>query len=201
MSEILINEFRAGENRVQCGEHDLYQKLWRELEAFGDDPSDRTPIVLGLETMSEVSSLDEVVYQLSRANSIALKTMSLGVIWVTRSSGTFADVSRSSRSSFRPVRIEFSRYGESDLREILRYRAGVAFRETTTTRSGDGYEVESDVLSEGVLDRVAEIAAGEYGGDAEEALALLREAGRAAQETDDGVVTVEDVVEAHNAIC
>lgn len=194
----IINEFRD-DNPVKYGEHDLYRKLWRELEAFGDDPDDRTPVLLVLDAPGPLSDLDDLVYELTRANADALETVSLATLWITHDAATFAGLSAGADSSFHPVPIEFSRYDASDLREILAARAGDAFHETTVTEAADGYEVEGAVLSDGVLDRVATLAEDEYGGDARNAMELLHGAGFRAKRTADGLVTADHVEAEHEA--
>ncbi len=176
----LLNALRLSENHISesgYSKSEIYTKLWRELD-------DRGGIVLLV--LDEVDHIhkgeDSVLYQLSRARENGnLKDARVGVIGISNDLTFRERLSPKVRSSLCERTISFPHYNANELREVLRQRASVAFKD--------------DGLTEDVIPKCAALGA-QASGDARHALDLLLTAGDIARGDDEEVVQEVHVEEA-----
>jgi len=108
---------------------------------------------------------DEILYNLCRINS-ELKNARLSIIGITNELGFINNLDPRVRSSLSEEEFVFPPYNATQLKDILRQRASIAFRE--------------GAVADGVIEKCAALAAQEHG-DARRALDLLRVAGELAE--------------------
>ncbi len=127
---------------------------------------------------------DELLYRLTRANE-ELSFSKISVVGITNDLRFVDNLDPRVRSSLGEVELVFPPYNASQLEDILRDRARLAFR--------------PGVLRDGVISLCAALAAREHG-DARRALDLLRVAGEIAEREGSSYVDVEHVYKARAEI-
>lgn len=140
---------------------------------------DRVPIIVLDEAdrlFGSVHGEETVLYDIARAAEVF--SLNIGVVIITNREDVFAKMDQRIRSSLCQRRVIFERYNPSQLKDILRERASLAFFQ--------------GALDEGVIPTCAGIGA-KRGGDARVALNALWQAGRRAEEENVKSVTVEHV--------
>ncbi len=176
----LVNALRPPEDHIPesgYSKSEVYAKLWQDLD-------DRGGIILIV--LDEVDHInqgeDSILYQLSRARENEnLQNARVGVIGISNDL-TFRDrLSPKVRSSLCERTISFPHYDANELREVLKQRANVAFKD--------------DALTDDVIPKCAALGA-QASGDARHALDLLLTAGDIARGNDEGVVQEDHVEEA-----
>ncbi|SEW11356.1 Cdc6/Cdc18 family protein [Natrinema salifodinae] len=154
---------------------EYYRRLWRIVDNRYD---------VALIILDEVDKIedDDILMQLSRAvESGKLTESTIGVIGISNKVRYKDSLDERIKSSLCEREYVFSPYDATQIREILRSR-GDAFHE--------------GVLEDGVVPRVAALAAREHG-DARKAIDILRFAGEIAEENDFETVTENCVDQAH----
>lgn len=154
---------------------EYYRRLWRIVDTRYD---------VALIILDEVDKIedDDILMQLSRAvESGKLTESTVGVIGISNKVRYKDSLDERIKSSLCEREYVFSPYDATQIREILRSRAD-AFHE--------------GVLEDGVVPRVAALAAREHG-DARKAIDILRFAGEIAEENDLECVTEACVDQAH----
>ncbi|QLK26966.1 orc1/cdc6 family replication initiation protein [Natrinema zhouii] len=154
---------------------EYYRRLWRIVDTRYD---------VALIILDEVDKIedDEILMQLSRAvESGKLTESTIGVIGISNKVRYKDSLDERIKSSLCEREYVFSPYDATQIREILRSRSD-AFHES--------------VLEDGVVPRVAALAAREHG-DARKAIDILRFAGEIAEENDHDSVTEDCVDHAH----
>ncbi|WP_226038826.1 orc1/cdc6 family replication initiation protein [Natrinema sp. DC36] len=154
---------------------EYYRRLWRIVDTRYD---------VALIILDEVDKIedDEILMQLSRAvESGKLTESTIGVIGISNKVRYKDSLDERIKSSLCEREYVFSPYDATQIREILRSRSD-AFHES--------------VLEDGVVPRVAALAAREHG-DARKAIDILRFAGEIAEENDRDAVTEDCVDHAH----
>ncbi|PGF17006.1 cell division control protein Cdc6 [Natrinema sp. CBA1119] len=154
---------------------EYYRRLWRIVDTRYD---------VALIILDEVDKIedDEILMQLSRAvESGKLTESTIGVIGISNKVRYKDSLDERIKSSLCEREYVFSPYDATQIREILRSRSD-AFHES--------------VLEDGVVPRVAALAAREHG-DARKAIDILRFAGEIAEENDHDAVTEDCVDHAH----
>ncbi|WP_440770632.1 Cdc6/Cdc18 family protein [Natronorubrum sp. DTA28] len=154
---------------------EYYRRLWQIVDSRYD---------VALIILDEVDKIedDDILMQLSRAvESGKLTESTVGVIGISNKVRYKDSLDERIKSSLCEREYVFSPYDATQIREILRSRAD-AFHE--------------DVLKDGVVPRVAALAAREHG-DARKAIDILRFAGEIAEENDLERVTEACVDQAH----
>lgn len=154
---------------------EYYDRLWTALDHRVD---------VGIVILDEIDKLetDDILMQLSRAvESGKLKDSTLGIVGISNKIRYRDDLNERVKSSLSEREFVFPPYDANQLQDILRSRQD-AFHE--------------DVLEEGVIERVAALAAREHG-DARKAIDILRYAGEIAQENGEQTVSIDHVNRAH----
>ncbi|RZV11074.1 cell division control protein 6 [Natrinema hispanicum] len=154
---------------------EYYRRLWRIVDSRYD---------VALIILDEVDKIedDDILMQLSRAvESGKLTESTIGVIGISNKVRYKDSLDERIKSSLCEREYVFSPYDATQIREILRSRSD-AFHE--------------GVLEDGVIPRVAALAAREHG-DARKAIDILRFAGEIAEESDLESVTEDCVDHAH----
>ncbi|ELY47609.1 Cdc6/Cdc18 family protein [Natronorubrum sulfidifaciens] len=154
---------------------EYYRRLWRIVDSRYD---------VALIILDEVDKIedDDILMQLSRAvESGKLTESTVGVIGISNKVRYKDSLDERIKSSLCEREYVFSPYDANQIREILRSRSD-AFHE--------------GVLEDGVVPRVAALAAREHG-DARKAIDILRFAGEIAEENDLESVTEACVDQAH----
>jgi len=187
----VTNEFRDHEERVKRGSHDVYGKLWRELDTLGGDHDD-TILLLVLDELARTSAFNEFIYQFSRSCDEYLDSVRPCLIAVSSDASVMDRLDSDAKSSFNPTEIRFPPYDANQLREILKQRAVEAFRNTQLVETGRGLELDSDVLSDDVIPLAAAVSTSDGAGDARKALTILSKAGKLAYRQE-----AEQIKEAH----
>ena len=168
----LVNSLRSPEDHIPesgYSKSEIYAKLWHEID-------DRGGIVLIV--LDEVDHInqgeDGILYQLSRARENEnLRNARVGVIGISNDLTFRNRLSPKVRSSLCERTISFPHYDANELREVLKQRAGVAFKDTA--------------LTDDVIPKCAALGA-QASGDARHALDLLLTAGDIARGNDEEVV-------------
>ena len=135
-----------------------------------------TGAVVALDEVDQLDHLTEVVYDLRDASDQA--GTAFGMVLLSNHPPSAFQLNNRSRSRLQYDAIEFPPYSKTELLKILRQRADQAFRR--------------DALGDTVLDTVAATVA-DRGGDCREALALLLQAGRRAEQEHAEKLTVDHV--------
>ncbi|MFC4542813.1 Cdc6/Cdc18 family protein [Halosolutus amylolyticus] len=154
---------------------EYYRRLWRIIDTRYD---------VALIILDEVDKIedDDILMQLSRAvESGKLTSSTVGVIGISNKVRYKDSLDERIKSSLCEREYVFSPYDATQIREILRSRSD-AFHE--------------GVLEDGVVPRVAALAAREHG-DARKAIDILRFAGEIAEENALETVTEDCVDRAH----
>ncbi len=151
----------------------LYRKFFELL-----DKKEQVVIII----LDEIDHLvkkagDEVLYNLTRINS-ELQKAQVSFVGISNSLTFLDDIDPRIKSSLDAEEILFPPYNAQQLKDILYQRAKLAFRE--------------GVIEEGVIEKIAAIAAREHG-DARKALELLRLAGEIAEREGAEKITLEHV--------
>ena len=127
---------------------------------------------------------DTFLYTLTRLNS-DLKKAQISIIGISNSLTFMDNLDPRVRSSLGEEEIVFSPYNALQLQDILKQRAGEAFK--------------GNVLEEGVIAKCAAYAAREHG-DARRALDLLRVAGELSEREGNGKITLNHIDESNQKI-
>lgn len=192
LARFVINEFRGRGEKVKRGSHDVFDKLWAELDTLGSD-TDNTVLLLVLDELARTGAFNEFIYRLSRASDEYLNNVKPCLIAVSSDGSVMDQLDSDAKSSFNPTEIQFPPYDATQLQAILRDRAAEAFRGTRVVKTGNGLQLESDVLSEGLIQLTAAMATQNQAGDARKALTLLSKAGKIAYREDAAEVRREHV--------
>ena len=175
----VTNTFRDPSQKVKRGSHDVFDKLWAELDALGNEKED-TILLLVLDEVAKAAQFNEFIYHLSRSADEYLDNVRPCLISVSSDASLLDRLDSDSESSFNPTEIQFQPYDANQLRDILKHRAADAFRDTKLVKTGRGLELQSKVLSDDVLPLVAAISTTDGAGDARKALTILSKAGKLA---------------------
>ncbi|RLI83910.1 hypothetical protein DRP04_00325 [Archaeoglobales archaeon] len=153
-----------------------FDENWRKFKNSID--GDKKVIVV-LDEIDKILPSCDLLYYLTRQQNICLVGISnkIGVMEMIKDKRVI--------SSFNPIKIVFKRYNSSQLADILRYRASMAFC--------------NGVLDDGVINYVASLAA-KSGGDARYALDLLAFSGDIAISEGRSKITVDIVRKAMNEV-
>ncbi|MFH8080693.1 MAG: ORC1-type DNA replication protein [Candidatus Aenigmatarchaeota archaeon] len=151
----------------------IYQTFFNALD------SERRIIILVLDEIDALVEKvgDEFLYNLTRINQ-ELKQAKVSIIGITNDLHFIEILDPRVKSSLREEEVLFIPYNATQLYDILKQRADIAFSE--------------GVLSEEVIPKCAALAAQEHG-DARRALELLRVAGEIAERLGDSKVTEKHV--------
>src|SRR3989344_2347667 len=141
-------------------------------------------IVLVLDEVDKVKDLDELIYGLTRGND-EMDKGSVSVIGISNNLTFKERLDPRTKSSLCEHEMVFPPYNAQELAEILRQRAGIAFRPGT--------------VEESAITNAAAIAAQESG-DARTAVMLLLRAGEIADRKNSGSVTDEEVKKAKKQV-
>ncbi|MFH5800972.1 Cdc6/Cdc18 family protein [Haladaptatus sp. CMAA 1911] len=120
---------------------------------------------------------DEILFKLSRAEESGKTGCYIGVVAISNKIEYYENLDERVKSSFQDDELVFHPYDAGQIREILSKRR-------------DAFQ--PDVLEEGVIPRVAALAAREHG-DARKAIEILSSAGKLAARNGDSGVTEEHV--------
>ncbi|MFC4553526.1 MULTISPECIES: Cdc6/Cdc18 family protein [Halorussus] len=195
LARLVINEFRFKHEKVKRGSHDVYETLWEELDSLGTE-DEETILLLVLDEIARSNSIDEFVYQFSRSTDEFLDTVRPCLVAVSSDASIMEDLDSDSESSFNPTEIQFDPYDANQLRQILKHRADVAFRDTELVETGQGLVLDSEVLADDVIPLAAAVSTADGAGDARKALDVLSKAGKLAYREQAEQVTAEHVREA-----
>ena len=135
-------------------------------------------VVLVLDELDKMNSPNEPIFNLSRCENISI----IGIANNLRLSEQFDSATL---SSFRERKILVKKYNATQLKDILRKRAKLAFNEET--------------ISDGVIEKCAALSAQENG-DARIALDLLKASGDIAEKEDSELITPDHVDKAEELI-
>ncbi|MFQ6009929.1 MAG: ORC1-type DNA replication protein [Candidatus Aenigmatarchaeota archaeon] len=127
---------------------------------------------------------DEVLYNLTRINE-ELNNSRVCIIGITNDLGFINSLDPRVRSSLSEEELIFPPYNAMQLRDILKARAEIAFREET--------------VGDGVIEKCAALAAQEHG-DARRALDLLRVSAEIAERQGDEAISIKHVDHAEEKI-
>jgi cell division control protein 6 len=185
----IANQFRETGNKLATRGYNYNQArdhLFREL---GDADADTVLIVL--DELDTVDIQDQLLYHLPRAHEHGIQT-EVGLISISNQPDFINDIPADVRSTLTDVHIQFSEYDATQIRNVLKQRTVLAFRDTTLTEDG---EIKSPVLKH---ESVAFAAAKgtKHTGDARMARDVLRTAGDIAVDRGDTTVTEVHVREA-----
>jgi cell division control protein 6 len=178
----LVNEFRDESNQISTTGYPratVYEMLWDALDDEGGT------VVIVLDEIDHVED-DSILYQLprARANENVTETK-IGLVGISNDFSFRDDLSPKVKSSLCEQEIHFPAYNAENLREILKQRAEVAFRE--------------DVLSAEVIPLCAAYGAKDAG-DARQSIDLLMKAGDLARDEDTDTVTEDHVKRGRRAL-
>ncbi|MDD4877482.1 MAG: AAA family ATPase [Candidatus Nanoarchaeia archaeon] len=140
--------------------------------------------VLLLMVLDEIDSLvektgDEILYNLTRLNS-ELKNSQLSIIGISNKLDFTDHMDARVKSSLTEEEIQFFKYNAVQILDILKERAGVAFKEGK--------------IQEGLLEKCAAYAATH--GDARRAIDLLRVSAEISERKNENLITIESLDEA-----
>ena len=159
---------------------ELYNRFFRKVDEFNG----RLLIVLDeIDTILKKMG-DDFLYNITRKNS-DMKISSINIIGITNNITFKNDLDIRVKSSLSDEEILFKPYNANQLVEILKKRSNEAF--------------EDHVVSEGVIEKCAAVAAQEHG-DARKALDLLRVSAEVAERQSQNSVTIENVSTAERKI-
>ncbi|MBI2546303.1 ORC1-type DNA replication protein [Candidatus Woesearchaeota archaeon] len=127
---------------------------------------------------------DEILYNLTRINE-ELKQAQVAIIGISNDAKFLDNLDPRVRSSLSEEGIVFPPYNALQIKDILAYRAGMAFRENS--------------LEAGVIEKCAAYAARDHG-DARRAIELLRVAAEIAERNGTTAVSLEHIDEAEEKI-
>lgn len=127
---------------------------------------------------------DEILYNLTRINE-ELKHAQVTIIGISNDAKFLDNLDPRVRSSLSEEGIVFPPYNALQIKDILNYRAGIAFRE--------------NALEPGVIEKCAAYAARDHG-DARRAIELLRVAAELAERNGTASVSLEHIDEAEDKI-
>lgn len=158
-------------------------------------------IILILDEIDAIGNDDYVLYELPRASIEGVK---LGVIGITNDLQFRDNLDADVRSSFGRREVVFSPYRPRHLQNILARRAVNALRDTEFVEETNSFEdLESSVLSDGVIPLCAALAAQETG-DARDAIELFSETCSLAdadiENADKQLITEEHVRDAYEKL-
>lgn len=192
LARFVTNEFRDQSEKVKRGSHDVYDKLWSELDTLGRSGED-TILLLVLDELARTGAFNEFIYQFSRSCDEYLDNVRPCLIAVSSDASVMEQLDSDAESSFNPTEIQFPPYDANQLRNILKHRAAEAFRNTRLEKTGRGLELDSGVLTDDVIPLVAAMSTTDGAGDARKALTILSKAGKLAFREKAEYVTEEHV--------
>lgn len=178
----LVNELRDPNNQISntgYPQSSVYEFMFDELDKLGGT------VLIVLDEVDHIQD-DSLLYKLPRARSNGdVSDVRLGVIGISNDLSFRDQLSSKVRSSLCEKEVSFSAYNATELREVLRQREEVAFKD--------------EVLDEGVIQMCAAYGAKDSG-DARQALDLLLESGDIARENNAELVTEQHVREARERL-
>lgn len=161
-------------------QQDIFDKLWSEIDAIGGT------VLFVMDEIDNINSPDDILYQIPRARkNNYVENARLGIIAISNDYSFTEDLSPKAKSTLRETELHFTAYDAAELEDILQDRAEKAFHE--------------GVIEEGVIQRIAALAAKEAG-DARLAMDLLLEAGETAVRNGTTKVTETDVMNAQEQL-
>lgn len=163
------------------------QEVYRRFKNGLESRKERGGICLVLDEIDELvkSSGSELLYNLTRINT-EIKNGHISIIGISNDTQFEDDLDPRAKSSLSEEKIIFKPYKAQELIDILSERAKVAFENPS-------------VLEEGVIPRIAAIAARDHG-DARRALDLLRVAAETTERNGDKSIPEKNVDIAQNQI-
>ena len=192
LARFVTNRFRDQSRKVKRGSHDVYDKLWTELDHLGTERND-TILLLALDELGRTGAFSEFIYQFSRSCDEYLDHVRPCLIAVSSDGSVMERLDSDAESSFNPTEIQFPSYDAQQLQDILRNRAATAFRDTELEKTGRGLQLKSDVLDGGVIELAAALSTTNSAGDARKALTLLSKAGKLAYRENADLVTSDHI--------
>jgi len=174
----LINVFGQEVPATGLPTEELYKLLIKKMESY------KGVIIIVLDEIDQLvtKSGDEILYNLTRIDT-ELKNTKISIIGISNDLLFAENLDPRVKSSLSEEEVLFSPYNALQIRDILRERARISFRE--------------NVIEEGVIEKISAISARNHG-DARRALELLRITGEIAERRDLKKVTLDLVDEAEN---
>lgn len=182
----IANSFRETGNKLATRGYDGNQArsaMFDGLEQAGSDT-----VLIVLDELDTVELDDQLLYHLPRAHEYGLET-EVGLISISNEPDFTRDLPADVQATLTDVNIHFSEYDANQIREVLKQRAVLAFRDTEVDDSGN---ITSPVLDHGAV-MVAAAKGAKHAGDARMARDILRMAGDIALERGDGTVTEDHI--------
>ncbi|NYZ79951.1 AAA family ATPase [Candidatus Micrarchaeota archaeon] len=143
-----------------------------------------TNVVIVLDELDKVKSLDDLMYTLTRAND-ELKKGHIGLIGITNNVLFKKELDPRSKSTLCEDEMVFAPYNAEQLREILKQRADMGYRK--------------NAIGDAAIDYAAALSAQESG-DARYALKLLLKAGEIADGDKAGKITEDHIKRARKGV-
>lgn len=187
-----LREVRTGTSQEKpkgYSQTDLIDMAFEQIEMIGGS------VVIVLDEIDGIGEDDYVLYELSRAD---VDNAKVGVIGITNDATFRQNLDADVQSSLGHREVYFNPYNAGQLQNILARRAADGLCDTDFVDEPTAQNLESDVLEEGVIPKVAALASSETG-DARHAIHILQTACELADK-DDGVVTEDHVQAAHEKI-
>lgn len=185
----IANRFRESGNKLATRGYDYNQardRLFAELETVEADT-----LLIVLDELDTVEIDDQLLYHLPRAHEHGTD-VEVGVISISNKPDFINDLPADVRSSLTDEHIQFSEYDAHEIREVLKQRAVLAFRDTSVDETG---EINSEVLTHSAV-ALAAAKGTKHSGDARMARDVLRKAGDLALDRGDGTVTEDHILDA-----
>lgn len=197
----IANRFRPSGNKLSVtgySEKQAMDRLFTELgSADGSEDGGYTPgvdadtVLIVLDELDTVDELGQFLYHLPRSHEHGLET-EVGVIAISNEPDFIRDIPADVRSTLTDEHIQFSEYDANEIREVLKQRATLAFRDTEVDANG---EIESTVLNHSAV-ALAAAKGTKHTGDARMARDVLRKAGDIALDRGEETVTEDHVLDA-----
>lgn len=173
-----VREFYPNQDFLGYSAAFVYEKIVEYAE------KNKKHLVIILDEIDKTKDLDELVYALTRAND-ELQDGSISLVGVSNNLLFKERLDARTKSSLCEQEIVFPPYNAEELKEILKQRTLLAFKEKT--------------VSEAAINLAAAIAAQESG-DARRAVMLLLRAGEIADKEEKNNVSDEEVKKAKNKV-
>lgn len=185
----IANEFRETGNKLATRGYNYNQArdlLFEELDEASADT-----VLIVLDELDTVDIQDQLLYHLPRAHEHGIET-EVGLISISNEPDFINDIPTDVRSTLTDVHIQFSEYDATQIRNVLKRRAVLAFRDTTLNEDG---QIQSSVLQHEAV-AFAAAKGTKHTGDARMARDCLRTAGDIAVDRGDSTVSEVHVREA-----
>lgn len=159
----------------------LQHLLDKSLKRISDN---KTNAVIVLDELDKVKNLDDLMYTLTRAND-ELKNGHIGLIGITNNVQFKKELDPRSKSTLCEEEMVFAPYNAEQLREILKQRAKMGYKE--------------NAVDPAAIDYASALAAQESG-DARYALKLLLKAGEVADSEKQNIITEKHINRARKGV-